>query len=578
MRSLFSVFFSLFLCAVVYELPAQVRFQATTDARQVFVKNYLEVTFTLQNAEGVNFRPPTFGGARVVNGPARSMRSTIINGVSSSEASYSYTLQPQTKGTLRIGSATIVANGITLKSNPIEVEVLEADAEPTDGTEPIFARAIPDVIKAYPGQQILLDYKIFTSVNVETYNLIEEPYYADSYAVPLRHFTSRSQREIIQGREYTTGVVRRVALFPQKAGTLKLGPLKLQAGIAKPNPGGRGTFFDRRMEYTFLETPPVEFEILTLPDLAPHSFSGAVGDFTMTSSVSRDKLTTDDALSIRMIVRGDGDIKRVQVPELNLPTDSFDVYQPKVLSENSIEQGGKIHGEKTIEYLVIPKFPGQYIIAPAFSWFEPDSAKFQTAVAGPFKLEVRQGSGARTEPDPVPPVAGTALQPIRTSSKWQKPGKFLLSKPLYWASLLFPFGLLGLAVLLKRQQKQNANVDPALLKKQNATRMAEAHLATAAKHLEADNGRAFYEAVSNAFLGYISDKLEVERAQLSKNNVRQRLEQLQVPESATEDFIQILTACDMAIFGRQENPANMDDHYRKAVQVIASIEESLAYQ
>jgi hypothetical protein len=141
--------------------------------------------------------------------------------------------------------------------------------------------------------------------------------------------------------------------------------------------------------------------------------------------------------------------------------------------------------------------------------------------------------------------------------------------------MLLPFGLVGAAVLWKRRQVQRANIDPALLRKQGATRMAEAHLAAAAGHLQAGAGRAFYEEVSRAFLGYVSDKLEVERSQLSKANVRERLQQLQVSPSLAEEFVAILAACDLAIFGRQEDSAQMGNHYERAVRVIASIEESL---
>lgn len=555
-------------------LSAQVRFQATADAKQVLLNSYLEVTFTLYNADGQDFRPPPFQGARVVSGPMRSMRSTIMNGVGSTEVSYSYTLQPQQPGNLSIGSATVVANGVTMKSNGLQIEVIAPNTSGLNNvSEPIFARAVPDALSAYPGQQILLDYKIFTSVNVETYNLVEEPYYADSYAVPMRHFVSRSQREIIDGKEYTTGIVRRVALFPQRAGKLELGSLKLQAGVSKPNPGGRGTFFDRRMEYTFLETQKLELEIISLPEGAPASFSGAVGDFSMSATLSRQTLTTDDALSIRMIIRGDGDIKRVQVPDVGLSMDSFDLYEPRVLHENSQELSGRIYGEKTIEFLAIPKYPGRYQLAPAFSWFDPNSSVYRTSQAGPFNLEVRAGTGNRATPLPEETLVANELQYIRTDVRLKRPAALWFNQLWYWALMVLPFGLLSLAVLRKRQHTRRANINPALLRKQGATRLAEARLAEAAKHLKAGAGRAFYEELSKAFLGYVSDKLEVERANLNKNNVRDRLQQLQVPPSEVDEFIALLTAFDLAIFGRKEDPAQMGSHYERAVSVIASIEE-----
>ena len=105
----------------------------------------------------------------------------------------------------------------------------------------------------------------------------------------------------------------------------------------------------------------------------PDSFTGAVGQYAMVSSVDKRSMTTDQALIITMKVQGNGDIKRVQAPKLGLG-DDFELYEPTISGEKTFENKGQLLGEKIFEYQALPLRPGQYTICLLYTSPSPRDA------------------------------------------------------------------------------------------------------------------------------------------------------------------------------------------------------------
>ncbi len=79
-------------------------FEIMISTDTVLYDNYLEVRFTAQNIEG-RFEPPKFEDFEVISGPNQSTSMSMINGVTSRSASFSYFIKPRTTGTLSIEPA-----------------------------------------------------------------------------------------------------------------------------------------------------------------------------------------------------------------------------------------------------------------------------------------------------------------------------------------------------------------------------------------------------------------------------------------------------------------------------------------
>ena len=103
-------------------------------------------------------------------------------------------------------------------------------------------------------------------------------------------------------------------------------------------------------------------------------------------------MTANDAVTVRVILSGTGNLKLVKTPEMKFPQD-FDIYDPKIDNKYTIK-GGRQTGNKVYEYLVIPRHAGQYTIpALEFQYFDPKSGSYKTVKTDEYTLNVARGQG-----------------------------------------------------------------------------------------------------------------------------------------------------------------------------------------
>ena len=564
------------LCGVLlcFSAGAQQRvpvFEASADAEEVFMGSYFQITFTLRNAEGGDFRPPDFKDFKVVSGPSRGMSTTIINGQVSMEMSYAYVLQPRRTGRLRIGSATIegVVDRIKrrFRSQPIEVVVLEQRADKTkEGTPDYFVRASLDVGEAYVGQQVKLDYTLFTTVEVQNFNIVEESPYLDFYAEDLSGVNPQVKREIVNGREYYSQVLKRLSLYPQKAGDLTIQPASLQLGIVTGEDAS-SFFFGADVKRVGVTTAPVALKVKPLPPGAPFSFSGAVGTFSFEASLDRNVATTDDALSLVIAITGDGDLKRIEAPALE-GLDSFDIYEPKIKEETYGEEYGRRVGRKVFEYLLTPKTTGTFSLSPSFSYFSPETGEYVTLIGKLFRIEIREGRGDQFRSGTNPSMDSDELMEVKELSRGEQRW---LKHPLFWIALLLPllvfstvYGSRYIRGVLVRSQKSSGP--------EAAREVAEKWLKEANGHLQKGESRDFYQAVSNTFQQYFSALTGLSPAEWSEARMVEELGRWGLENAQIETFRQILKDCELAIYAGMDHSDAMAETYRKAVEMLEELE------
>ncbi|MGK0364497.1 MAG: hypothetical protein ACI85O_001554 [Saprospiraceae bacterium] len=558
------------------------QFTASASDKEVTVNQPFEVIYTLKNINGRNFTPPNFGTAKVAAGPSQSSSTTIVNGRQSSELSLNYTLIATETGTLNIGAASIQAGSKTMRSNTLRLEVKKEkklDLAGKGELPDVFVRLEVDTEKGYTGQQILLDYRLYTAVDIQNINVVSESEYEGFFFETLRRFNKNQTRQKINGKEYITQLIRRIALFPQQSGVYEIEPSQVTAQIVTgQRRSGFFTFSDTKPVY--LTTESVTINVESLPSsAAPPSFTGAVGDdFEVDVSISRNTLTTDDVIALRMTIRGNGDIKRVQPPVLDFG-DNFEVYEPKVLQEENYENRGELYGRKIVEYLVLPKKPGRYQLQADFTYFHPDSMSYQTAYAKTPSITIKQGTNKGKKNINISPsetIADNSLRPNKTTASFSQKGSPFFGSTFFWILTILPvFGFMG-ALFFKKKEAEKNNVSVGEMKMREAVRVAREKLSAGNKYMEQGNSRAFYDEVQRAFLGYVSDKLQIPPAEMSKSNVQQKLQDLKVSENNVEAFIKILETCEMALFAGMDNSAAMSETYQSAEQVIVSIEDELA--
>jgi len=575
----------LFFVLVTSNLLAQqpVKFTASADARQVVVGGYFEVSFTLDNADGKNFQPPDFKNFNLLSGPSQMINTSSFNGKWTKSISYSYNLQPKKIGKFTVGSASIEVNGKKISTKPITIQVVKGKANTATTQKEleeqietqIYIKAIPSSLEARVGEQIILDYKIYTTRQVENYNPVNELDYAGFFAEDLRSYNSQVIKEVIDGVQYSTKIIKKVALFPQQAGILEIPPLQMRVAVASPNQRKRRNIFSvPDLIRIQVATELLNINVRDLPDNPPASFSGAVGRYSMEARTNSRQINTNDAFSIQLSVSGDGDLKLVQAPDLMLG-DSFEIFDAKVAGENMlVPRQGRFIGKKVFDYLITPKHAGQFRLRPKFTYYDVDSLRYITLESAPLAISIAQGDQSKAV-IPKNEEATATLRGIVKTADWQKKSKPIFGTPLFYILLGLPLLLLGSAYLYKRHQFKLLNVDTEALRRQRANKVALKRLETAHAFLKENKSRLFYDEVSRAMLDYVSDKLNIPFSKMSKDNVRDKLLELKVSETPIQQFIHVIKTSEMALFAGKDNSGAMQEVYQQAVEVVGGVEAEL---
>lgn len=560
-------------------LRAQVSFEAYTDSRQVPLNDYFQVSFTLKNADGEDFRAPDFKNFTTVGPPGRSASTTILNGKMSKELAYNFTLQPKKKGRFTIGPASIVVNGKRYTTDPLTIEVVDGlkTGNNPNGAGEVYLRTQVTDTAVWVGQQVSLGYKLFSTIPIDRYNVVEEPGYEDFYAQDMRRFDSRQQREIINGAQYASRVIKQVALFPQRAGDLKVGQFNIQLITEETDPRSRNSFFPlTRTRLIPAVVAPLTIHARSLPPDPPAGFTGAVGSFEAGSAMGNNRITTDDALSVKLTITGNGDPKRLQPPDIAFP-EGFEAYPPRTSDESTFEQDNQVVTQKTFEYLAVPEKPGTYTFNVHFSWFDPDSVKYVTYTSNDFQVTVAQGSNRKKRPVDTAETDETADQDIRylkTDIRLTEPRLFTGSVA-FWALGSFPMvAFLGL-FFFRQWQVRKSSADPVQTNFRKARKLALQTLAAADTHRQTGNGRAYYEALESALNGYLERKLNLPASNFQSEVIRGKLTEKGVSEKLTDEFFSLRHRVEMALYAGAIRQEDMERDHQRAAEWIAAVEEML---
>lgn len=603
------------LLLVIAALPMQAKNGATltADAPEVVVSgDQFRLTFTVNTQKVKDFLAPSIKGFDVLMGPTRSQQSStqIINGKvsSSSSITYTYILMAGKEGTYTIPAASIEVDGEKVFSNALTIKVLPPDqtagnSQANQGgggssssrgqiagsritDKDLFITATASKTTVYEQEAILLTYKVYTSVNLR--QLMEDM--PDMKGFQMQEIQLPQQKqysmEHYNGRNYNTIIWRQYVLFPQQTGKLEIPAVTFDGVVAQQ------TISDDPFDAFFngggyievkkkIVAPKVVINVKPLP-VKPANFSGGVGEFTMTSSINAKEVKTNDAVTIKLTIKGAGNMKLITSPEVKFPED-FEVYDPKVTNNFEVSRAG-LSGTQTIEYLAIPRHAGNFTIPPVeFVYFDLKSQSYKTLKTEAYDLKVEKGKGNAdqviadfTNKENVK-VLGQDVRFIKLGDTTLTPkGEVFFGTMGYWLGYLIPFIVfVALVVFFRKQAAENANV--AKVKTKKANKVATKRMKLAGKLLAENKKNEFYDEVLKALWGYISDKLSIPVSQLSKDNIEAELTKHGVAEDVTKTFINALNECEFARYAPGDENEAMDKVYATSVDAIGKMENSIKH-
>jgi|DewCreStandDraft_4_1066084.scaffolds.fasta_scaffold32325_2 hypothetical protein len=604
----------LFLTKLNIIVAEDIKFSASASSTTVGTGQQFSVTFSINTGGGSNFKAPSFKGFSVLSGPNQSSSSStqIINGSFSQTVSYSYTyyLQAGNEGTYTIGPAYINVGGKTYESNPITIKVVKDNSASQNRSnqgnnqgqnqqtasfsdKDIFIRASISNASPYMGEQIIVTYKLYTSVGISQYSINKTPSNKGLWTEDLTKENERPKqyKEYIDGKQYIVAEIKKVAMFPQESGNLTIEPLEVdviaQIPIQRRRTNTIFDFFDdpfgssvQNIKKTIKSNSSV-IRVKPLPAAGkPDDFSGAVGNFTFSSNLSKNEVKANDAINLKITVSGRGNIKLIDKFDITFPTD-FETYDPKI-TDNINKSDNGISGTKTFDYLLIPRNQGNFTIKPIkFTYFDLNKGKYVTLTSPEYNIKVDKGDGKASATTLTTvnkediKYIGSDIEHIKTKPNKLKPeGQFFFLSKLYFTLLVIPV-ILFIAALIFRRKHLKLRGNVALLRNKKATKIARNRLKKAQKFLQNNERNNFYNEISQALWGYLSDKFNIPLAELSMESVNQSLQNKLVDTATIEQLISVLNNCEFARFTPESESVNMKKIYNEAIDIIKKIENEL---
>lgn len=558
----------LLLSCVAFALSAQgkVQFVAQANAKKVVKGGTLEVTFTLENGNGEDFRPPSFKDFQIVSGPSTMVSKTFVNGRLSQSFAYTYRIRATKVGQLTIEKASIKVGNRLYTTTPIKVKVIKETPTLAGEQQPIFIKPEFSVEEAYIGQQVEVTFNLYSKKKLLSADVLSIPKFSGTYALPINFFRLGERIEVVNGQQYVVQPIRKYAVFPQREGEINIDELAVFVKVLDKS-GNFPQVFE-----TEVVSKATVFPVRAFED-TPKDFIGGVGRFNFDATLIKEKLSTDESTTLTWDIIGTGDMKAIQVPDLEQLKKYFEVYDPAINSDTE-ENDNIIVGRKVMTFQLVPKKTGKFQYVPKFTYFDTNSEQFETISADTFEIIITKGSG-EIQDNSNEDFTDDGVRDIKTifgTTTFRTTSNFFGSI-LFWILLALPFIGLLIALLIKQKRLADAKRDPTLVKISQADKVALQRLAKAEIHLNAGKQRAFYDEISKALWGYVSDKLVINRAELSKENIRSKLLENRVETSQIDQFIEILNNCELAVFaGIGGDEAAMKKAYNQAKAVITAIE------
>ena len=574
----------------------------------VVVGDQFRLSYTVTTQKVKDFRAPSIKGFDVLMGPSRSQQSNtqIVNGnvTSTSSITFTYILMANNAGEYTIPGASIVADGDQMVSNSVRIKVLPQDqgdsnssssssTHSSSGTgvsnQDLFITASASKTNVYEQEAFVLTYKIYTRESNLQLNNAKLPDFKGFHSQEIEMTTNaRWTPEHYQGRNYYTTVYRQFVLFPQQSGKLYIDPAQFQMTVGKPvqSDDPFDAFFNGGSNVIEIKksisTPKIAINVNPLPAGKPADFSGGVGEFNISSSINNKELKTNDAITIKLVISGTGNLKLISNPEIKFP-DDFEVYDPKVDNQVRLTREG-LTGKKVIEYLAIPRHAGTYKIpGVSFSYFDIRSKSYKTLKTEEYVINVEKGAGNAdqvianfTNKEDLK-VLGEDIRYIKQNEVTLQPkGSFFYGSMTYWLFYIIPaLAFIIFFIIYRKQAAENANV--AKMRTKKANKVATKRMKLAGKLLSENKKDAFYDEVLKALWGYISDKLNIPVSRLSKDNIEEKLRNHGVNEELIKEFLNALNDCEFARFAPGDENQAMDKVYSSSIEVISKMENSIKH-
>lgn len=574
----------------------------------VEVNEQFRLSYVINSQDINDFGISDLNDFEIDMGPSTSRQSSvqIINGkmTKNSSVTYTYILRAIKEGDFTIPPAKARVDGKEYSSNPIKIKVIKGSSS-SQGSQggqtqrmrtqsagaqitanDLFITVTANKRRVYEQEAVLLTYKVYSLVNLSQLaggipDL--EGFHTQEIELPQQ---KNLKMEEYNGKSYGTVVWRQYVLFPQRSGKLTIPSVDFDAIVVQHNRNidpfeaffnGGSTMVEVKKT---VKAPSITLDVMSLPE-KPADFSGAVGHFKIKSEISTTDLKANDALTLKLTVSGSGNMKLMKSPKVQFPND-FETYDAKVSDNVKIGREGA-SGDKSFEYIAVPRHPGTYTIpAVNFCYFDTKDSKYKTITTESYTVNVGKSSitannvsSNYTNREDVRMLASDVRYIHLGDSKIKPSGQIFFGSFKYLMCYIVSFSLFVILIVVYRKRvKENSNI--AKVKNKKANKVATRRLKRASQLLKQNNASELYSELLKALWGYFGDKLNIPTSELNKEIIAEQLSKKGVQEDEINSVLETMNECEYARYSQgSTNHDTMAKVFESASEVISKIENSL---
>jgi BatD DUF11 like domain len=395
-----------------------------------------------------------------------------------SSVTFNYTVMPLRAGKFKIPPQTISAGGSSLRTEELTLEVsgssnrqsTTGDRSTLDPKKVAAAEVIIPKKNVYVGELVPVEIRVWIDARARfDPNAILHGPQLNGQGFTIQQVQPPIQRqETVNGRPFNVFIYK-TAITAARAGSLVVGPAELESLMQWPRSRtkqhsprdifGMDDGFDSMMPNPFADlTQPVPIkiaseavtlEVKTLPSNTPPSFSGAIGNFTMTSEANPKSGQLGDPFTVSARISGRGNFDRVTAPAFE-DERGWRKYPPSANFKQDDDVG--LSGTKTFETVLSPNERKDKIPAQLFTYFDSLKEQYVTLRGDPIPIRVEGGAAAPTATAPPTAANQPTMAPSRAPTPKQQdilyqltelpptPQSFtpLHTRQSFWLAQLFP--------------------------------------------------------------------------------------------------------------------------------------------
>ena len=336
----------------------------------------------------------------IISGPNIGSEYRFVNGNRTSSRSISWTLIAKNHGKIVIPSLNVIIGKKTLVTNSHEILVSKQNTD--QSIKDLFLEVKVSKDKAYVGEQVKLTYTFYTRIASKVLST-EFPEYNDFWVEKLFDpvgikFTPESWDDIeIDGYNYKSLKIYEVALFPLQEGVYSLESMIMKIETKNKDSSFNRLFWDdpffdtfsQRTRAKLLVSDPVTIEVSPLSNI-PQNFTGAVGKFTLNTSLSSSNIDEGSPTVFKVELNGEGNLSNIGRPKIIFPNE-IDVFEGETKAKKNISDD--FSGSIIWEYNLIPRKNGIFMIdAIEIPYFNSVTKSWSIASSKDIKLNVNKST------------------------------------------------------------------------------------------------------------------------------------------------------------------------------------------